>query len=172
MVEDSKKLITTQKKIYKKHHRVRGILLEAFPHAEYMNIGDSEKSVFESLCYTYKGNQQVKEAKANQLVHQYELFKMKDDEDIETMYSRFQTLVPGLQVLKKSYAAPDHVKKILRSLLARCRPKVTAIQEEEALDKLSLQNLISSLKSHEIELEGDEPKNLSKSISLTSKEKT
>ena len=35
----------------------------------------------------------VKEAKATILVHQYELFRMKEDEDIETMYSRFQTLV-------------------------------------------------------------------------------
>jgi len=35
-----------------------------------------------------------------------------------------------------------------------------------------LENLIGSLKSHEIELEGDEPNNLSKSVALTSKEKT
>jgi hypothetical protein len=44
---------------------------------------------------------------------------MKDDEDIETMFARFQTLVSGLQVLKKSYIVPDHVKKILRSLPAK-----------------------------------------------------
>jgi hypothetical protein len=42
------------------------------------------------------------------LVHQYELFKMKGDESIEEMYSRFQTLVSGLQILKKRYAASDH----------------------------------------------------------------
>jgi len=46
-------------------------------------------------------------------VHQYELFRMKEDESIETMYSRFQTLVSGLQNLKKSYVASDHVNKIL-----------------------------------------------------------
>ena len=48
---------------------------------------------------------------------------MKDDESIEEMYSRFQTLVSGLQILKKSYVASDHVSKILRSLPARWRPK-------------------------------------------------
>jgi len=57
------------------------------------------------------------------LVHQYELFKMKDDEDIETMYSSFQTLVLGLQILKKRYVAFDHMNKILRSLPSRWRPK-------------------------------------------------
>jgi hypothetical protein len=114
----------------------------------------------------------VKEAKANQLVHHNGLFKMKEDEDIENMDSRFQALVYGIQVLKKSYVEPDHVKKILSCFSARFRQKVTAIQEVKALDKLCLENLISSLKSHEIELEGDEPNNLSKSVAVTSKEKT
>jgi len=34
----------------------------------------------------------VKGAKANLLVQQYKLFKMKYDEEIEAIYSRFQTL--------------------------------------------------------------------------------
>jgi len=60
----------------------------------------------------------------------YEVYNcMKDDESIKEMYSRFQTLVSGLQILKKSYIASDHVSKILRSLPARWRPKVTAIEE-------------------------------------------
>jgi hypothetical protein len=48
------------------------------------------------LCSTYEGNKHVREAKENLLVQQYELFKMKEDEDIETMFARFQTLVSGL----------------------------------------------------------------------------
>ena len=80
------------------------------------------------------------------LVHQYDLFKMKDDESIEEMYSKFQTLVSGLQILKKSYVASDHVSKILRSLPARWRSKVTAIVEAKDLNTLSVENLVSSLK--------------------------
>jgi len=62
-----------------------------------------------------------------------------------------------LQVLKKSYFVLDHVKKILRSLPARFRPKAITIHKAKDLNKLSLESLISSLKSHEIELLGDEP---------------
>ncbi|KEH15965.1 hypothetical protein MTR_0412s0010, partial [Medicago truncatula] len=71
LVTDRKKLTNIQKKIYKKPHRVRRVMVEALSHAEYMNIGDrsTAKSIFELLCSTYKENQQVKEAKANQLVH-------------------------------------------------------------------------------------------------------
>jgi len=69
------------------------------------------------------------------LVHYYELFGIKEDEDIEIMYSRFQTLVSGLQVMNKNYYVLDHVKKIIGSFLARFRPKVTVIQEENDLNK-------------------------------------
>lgn len=70
---------------------------------KYTKIVDksTSKSIFESLCSTYEGNKLVKEANANQLVHQYELFIMKEDEDIKTMYSRFQTLVSDLQLNDK-----------------------------------------------------------------------
>jgi hypothetical protein len=170
-----RKLFTTeQREQYKKHHKVKGILLDSLTHAEYLKIVDksSAKSIFDSLCSTYEGNQQVKEAKANLLVQQYELFKMKEDEDIETMFARFQTLVSGLQVLKKSYTTPDHVKKILRSLPVKWRPKVTAIQESKNLNDLSLENLISSLKSHELELLTDEPVKKSKPLALKSSQKS
>jgi len=69
-----------------------------------MKISDKStvKAMFASLCANYEGSKKVREAKAHMLVHQYELFKMKDDESIEQMYSRFQTLVSGLQILKKN----------------------------------------------------------------------
>jgi len=75
---------------------------------------------------------------------------MKDNKDIETMFSRFQIVVSSLQVQYKIYMTPGHVKKILRSLPFRWRSKVTAIQEGKNLSKLSLENMISVLKSHEI----------------------
>src|SRR4030067_697766 len=132
---DRKKLTDEQKKVYKKHHRVRGIMCDAIPHEEFMKISNKStaKTIFESLCSSYEGNQQVREAKANMLVQQYELFRMTEDETIDAMFSRFQILVSGLQVLKKSNTTADHVKKILRSLPVKWRPKVTAIEEARAL---------------------------------------
>ncbi|MCI32065.1 aspartyl-tRNA synthetase, partial [Trifolium medium] len=102
------------------------------------------------------------------LIQQYELFKMKEDEDIETMFSRFQTLVSGLKVLKKSYTTYDHVGKILRSLPQQWRPKVTSIEEAKDLKKLSLESLISNLRSHGMVLNADGPLKKSKSVALQS----
>ena len=88
------------------------------------------------------------------------------------MYSRFQTLISRLQILKKSYVASDHVNKILRSLLAKWRPKVTAIEEAKDLNTLSVEDLISSLKCHEIGLNEHEPVKKPKSIALKSRGKS
>jgi len=88
------------------------------------------------------------------------------------MYSRFQTLVSGLQILKKSYVVSDHMSKILRSLPARWRPKVTAIEEAKDLNTLSFEDLVNSLKVHEISLNEHEPAKKTKSIALPSKGKS
>jgi len=68
--------------------------------------------------------------------------------------------------------ASDHVSKILRSLPARWRPKVTAIEEVKDLNTLSVEDLISSLKVHEIGLNELEFVKKSNSIALSSKGKT
>jgi len=64
------------------------------------------------------------------------------------------------------------VSKILRSLPARWRPKVTAIEEVKDLNTLSVEDLVSSLKVHEISLNELEPAKKGKSIALPSKGKS
>lgn len=125
IVSDLKYLTPDQKKIYRKHNRVKGILVDVLPHSKYEIIIDKSitKTIFKSLCATYEGNQQVQEAKANLLIQQYEMFSVNNDENIESMFSRFHVLVFGLQVLNKSYTTVDHMKKILRSLPVKFIPK-------------------------------------------------
>jgi len=79
VVVDRKKHIDAQKKLYKKHHKIRGILVAALPHKEYLKMSDKStaKAMFVSLCSNYDGNKKVREAKDIMLVHQYDLFRMK-----------------------------------------------------------------------------------------------
>src|SRR3954467_10585382 len=93
---------------------------------------------------------------------------MEDDESIEAMFSRFQTLIAGLRVLNKGYTKADHVKKIIRSLQRRWGPMVTAFKVAKNLDDVSLEELISVLRSHEIELDGNEPQKKGKSVAFKS----
>ena len=54
-VVDRKKHTATQKKLYKKHHKIRGILVAALPHKEYLKMSDKStaKAMFASLCANY-----------------------------------------------------------------------------------------------------------------------
>jgi len=88
------------------------------------------------------------------------------------MYSRFQTVVSRLQILKKSYVASHHMNKILRSLPARWRPKVTAIEEAKDLNTLSVKDLIRSLKVQVISLNEHEFAKKPKPIALKYKRKS
>ena len=49
---DRKKHTPTLKKLYKKHHTIRGALVTAIPKAEYMKMSDKStaKEMFASLC--------------------------------------------------------------------------------------------------------------------------
>ena len=117
---------------------------------------------------THEGNTQVKETKALALIQKYEAFNMEDDEFVETMFSRFQTLVEGLKVLNKGYSTADYIKKIIISLPVKWGPMVTALKLAKDLNNTSLKEMISSLRSHEIEMEQDEPQKRIKLVALKS----
>lgn len=105
------------------------------------------------------------------MVRKYELFHREEDKDIETMFSRFRTQVSRLKVLEKSFTSAYHVKKILRSLLNKWRPKITTIQDAKDMNSLRLEELLSSLKYDEIKHIEDNPKKKQKTLTLRSKHK-
>ena len=86
------------------------------------------------------------------LVYQYEMFKMLQHENIDDMTTIFIHIINQLKALEKRYSNAEMVRKIRRNLSKAWRPKVTAIQEVKKLNVLSLDALIGSLKTHEIEL--------------------
>ena len=85
-------------------------------------------------------------------MHDYELFSIKDFESIVEMFSRFMVMVNELESLGKTYTEVEKVIKILRSLPKKWETKVTGIQEAKDLTKLSLEELIGSLMTYEINL--------------------
>src|SRR6266487_806991 len=66
------------------------------------------------------------------------------------------------------YTTSDHVWKILNSLTDKWRPKVTTIEEAKDLESISLESLISNLKSHELVLNADVAKKKERSMALPS----
>ncbi|KAJ8769823.1 hypothetical protein K2173_008230 [Erythroxylum novogranatense] len=139
-----------QKARIKLNSKAKFFLTCALSRSEYDKVHgcDIAKEMWDTLSIAHEGTNQVKESKISILVHQYELFKMKEEESIDQMFGRLQTIVNGLKALGRMYNNQDHVRKILRSLPKRWRPKVTTVQEAKDLSVLKLDELLGSLKIH------------------------
>ena len=87
------------------------------------------------------------------LVHSYELFKMDANKTITEIFTRFTGIINELNALGRTYASSDLVRKLLRSLPRTWEAKVIVIQEAKDLSKLSLEELIGSLMTHEITMQ-------------------
>ena len=131
---------------------------------------NSAKEIWHRLQTIHEGIDQVKETKISILVHQYEMFKMLEHENIDKMTTSFMHIINQLKALGKRYTNAKMVRKILRSLSKALHAEVTTIQEVKNLNVLNLDTLIRSLKTHEIELnEGSNESNRrGKSIVLKS----
>nr|GFA52160.1 zf-CCHC domain-containing protein/UBN2 domain-containing protein [Tanacetum cinerariifolium] len=67
----------------------------------------------------------------------------------------FNTIITSLKALDEYFSSRNHVRKFLRALPTKWRPKVTAIEEFKDLSTLSLKELIGNLKVYEVVLEKD-----------------
>ncbi|GJR33483.1 hypothetical protein Tco_1209167 [Tanacetum coccineum] len=82
-------------------------------------------------------------------------FSITNDETIDCAFSRFNTIITSLKALNEYFSSRNHVRKFLRALPSKWRPKVTAIKESKDLSKLSLDELIGNLKVYEVILKKD-----------------
>ena len=96
---------------------------------------ESANEIWHKLDVVYEGTNQVKESKVSRYTRQYELFQMKQNESVYSMYPRFTDIV---NTLGKTFSNSKKVKKIIRSLLKEWRPKKTAIEEAKDLNILPL----------------------------------
>ena len=79
---------------------------------------------------------------------------MEPRESIQEMFTKFNNITNKLVSLGRHIPADEQIRKILRSLLQdECwRAKVTAIQEFKDFTKFNLEELISSIITHELHL--------------------
>src|SRR4030065_2973579 len=118
---------------------------------------DSAKKLWDTLQIHHEGTSHVKETRIDIVVRKFEILEMNEGESIDEMYSRFISIVNELRSLGKTYSTHDRIRKILRSLPSSWRPMVTAITQAKDLNVLALEDLVGSLKAHEVLLQDDKP---------------
>nr|GEW51180.1 zf-CCHC domain-containing protein/UBN2 domain-containing protein [Tanacetum cinerariifolium] len=152
------------------------VLYNALPKKEYKIIFmcKTAKDIWQSLLITHQSNSQVKDNKINLLVQQYEQFTILEEESIDSGFARFNTIITSLKALDEGFSSKNYVRKFVRSLHPKWRSKVTAIEESKYLSSLALDELIGTLKVHELVMENDSEiyrgkKEIVKSIALKAK---
>ena len=117
------------------------------------------KEVWRILKITHEGTNQVKDSKVIILVNDYEMFKMKPNESIVEMFTRFIDVVNGLEGLGNRVSELDKVSKILRCLPPKWNSKTEAIEKANNLKELPLEELIYPLMTYKIKIARQKKKN-------------
>ena len=84
------------------------------------------------------------------------MFKMKTDEYISDMFAMLLQLINNLKALGKTYTDSEFVRKVLRSLTPVWQTKATVIEDFKILSTLTLDGLIRSLMTYEVNLKRSE----------------
>ncbi|XP_070017484.1 uncharacterized protein [Nicotiana sylvestris] len=95
----------TNRKAVEKNYRTKKILMCGIGPDEYNRVSacDTAKEIWEALQTAHEGTTQVKQSKIDMLTTEYELFRMKDDESIQDMYTRFTSIINELPHLEMSF---------------------------------------------------------------------
>ncbi|XP_070002702.1 uncharacterized protein [Nicotiana sylvestris] len=150
--KDRKEYSDIDRKVVEKNYRAKKILVCGIGPDEYNRISncDSAKEIWEALQTAHEGTTQVKQSKIDMLTPEYELFRMKDDESIQDMHTRFTSIINELHSLGDVIPRNKLVWKILSVLPGSWESKVNAITEAKDLQTLTMDELIGNLKTYEM----------------------
>ncbi|GJV76966.1 zf-CCHC domain-containing protein [Tanacetum coccineum] len=137
------------KKKLAKNNEAKMVIYNALPRKEYERIFmcQTAKEIWDTLLITHQGNNQVKANKIDLLVQQYEQFMIPEEESIDNVFAKFNTIITSLKALDESFSSKNCVRKFLRALHLKWREKVTAIEESKNLTTLSLDELIGNFEA-------------------------
>ncbi|XP_070043163.1 uncharacterized protein [Nicotiana tomentosiformis] len=140
------------RKVIEKNFRAKKILVFGIGPDKYNWISayQSSKEIWEALQTAHGRTTQVKQSNIDMLTIEYELFRMKDDESIQEMHTRFTFIINELHSLGGIIPRDKLVRKILNVLHGSWESKVNAITEAKDLQKLTIDELIGNLKTYEM----------------------
>jgi len=98
--------------------KAKNIITSALGMDEYFRVSNCKnvKEMWDTLQVTHEGTTDVKRSRINTLTHEYEIFRMNQNETIQDMQKRFTHIVNHLASLGKMFPNEDLINKVLRCL--------------------------------------------------------
>lgn len=110
---------------------------------------DTSKQIWDSMKRKYEGNTRVKRSILQGLRKDFEILEMKAGENVNDYFARVMSVANKMRVYGEQMRDVTIVEKILRSLTDKFNYIVCSIEESNDIDKLSVDELQSSLIVHE-----------------------
>ena len=113
---------------------------------------ETAKEAWKILETTYEGTKKVKDTKNQMLTTRFEELEMGDNESFNSFYGKLNEVIIAKLNLGEKIEDAKVVRKILKSLPASFRAKVTAIEKSKDLDEIKIKEHIGSLQRYELGL--------------------
>ena len=126
--------------------------------------------MWDKIQTTYEGDRKVKEAKLQTYKGQFEHPRMNEDEDIATCILRVDQLLNTIKGLSEEVDEAIVVRKILKSLLKRFNPKISALEERTYLKTMIVDQLHGTLVAYEMRIEDEDTSRKEATFKVSSKQ--
>ncbi|XP_071700148.1 uncharacterized protein [Rutidosis leptorrhynchoides] len=143
-----------QKQLYSnrmKDHQVKHILFQALERELFEQILDrhSSKVIWEAMKSKFGGNSRVKRSLLNSLCREFEVLAMKNDESVAAYFTRVMSVSNKMRSNGEEMSDSKIMEKILRTLTEKFTYIVVSIEETQDTEKMTIDELQSSLVVHE-----------------------
>ena len=102
---------------------------------------NTSKEIWDKIILSYEGDAKVKSAKLQTLRIQYENLKMDNEESVANFFLRLDDIVNRMRNLGEKITKSTLVEKVLRSLMTTFESKVSALEEKQDLQNLTVVQL-------------------------------
>ena len=116
-------------------------------------ITSSAKEACETLVTNYQGMAKVNIIKLQNTGRDFESQHMKETNDIDSFMNRVMSVVNQLKIYGEDIKDRIVIEKVLRSLSTKFDVVVTSIEEVKDLEKMTVDELMGSLLSHEARID-------------------
>ncbi|XP_073223529.1 uncharacterized protein [Cicer arietinum] len=110
----------------------------------------TSKEAWDILVKYYTGGEKTKKVKLQMLRRKYELLQMENNENVTDYFNQVQTITNQMKANGEVMTEVVIIEKILMAQTQRYDHIVVAIEESKNLDTMKLEDLQSSLETHEL----------------------
>lgn len=140
----------------KKDKKALDAIYQGIPEEVLLSIAEKEtaKEAWEAVKVMCQGVERVKKARIHTLRLEFESMSMKDSESLDDFCMKLNGLVTNIRALGDEMAESYVVKKVLRAMPQKFLQSTSAIEQFGDLEKMTIEEVIGSLKAYDERLRG------------------